>query len=238
MVGIAILVFIKQKPSLRIESRVHVTNARQAHFCEGICFKIIAPDVHDPFASPPLIRFVIDPIPGNHLMTGHAVFIPRAEGAHAAAIPPDGPHTIVIFHMIHQQPIVIDEKHVMHVKIEFHDIVIFAGIRIDNPDQIRPTIEEVDHIIEDEAVMVPKLADTRYIRAYCGVRPLITPSNVSDDRNISRGFSLMDHAEEGIENFATISGGKLTTYRLMAEKTADLVCKRLGVSAPCTTRSL
>ncbi|MFQ5485751.1 MAG: anaerobic glycerol-3-phosphate dehydrogenase subunit A, partial [Desulfobacterales bacterium] len=58
-----------------------------------------------------------------------------------------------------------------------------------------------------------------------------------DDRSVSRGFALLDHAEDHLENFITITGGKLTTYRLMAEKTADLVCKRLGVSEPCRTRT-
>ena len=45
----------------------------------------------------------------------------------------------------------------------------------------------------------------------------------------------MDHSAEGLKNFITISGGKLTTYRLMAEKTADRVCERLGITTPCRT---
>ena len=45
----------------------------------------------------------------------------------------------------------------------------------------------------------------------------------------------MDHQNHGLDNFTTITGGKLTTYRLMAEKTANLVCRRLGNSAPCLT---
>jgi glycerol-3-phosphate dehydrogenase len=89
-----------------------------------------------------------------------------------------------------------------------------------------------------EAVkMIPALEAARYIRAYAGVRPLVGSKTSSDDRDVSRGFALIDHAEDGLENFATISGGKLTTYRLMAEKTADLVCSRLGVSKPCLTRT-
>jgi glycerol-3-phosphate dehydrogenase len=58
-----------------------------------------------------------------------------------------------------------------------------------------------------------------------------------DDRSVSRSFALLDHASDGYENFTTITGGKLTTYRLMAEKTADQVCKRLGISQPCLTRT-
>jgi glycerol-3-phosphate dehydrogenase len=59
--------------------------------------------------------------------------------------------------------------------------------------------------------------------------------NTGQNRGISRGFVLLDHAAEGVENFASIVGGKLTTHRLMAEVTADLVCDRLGVTATCET---
>ncbi|WP_319406625.1 anaerobic glycerol-3-phosphate dehydrogenase subunit GlpA [uncultured Desulfosarcina sp.] len=107
--------------------------------------------------------------------------------------------------------------------------------RIDSPDQCRPTTSEIDAMIEDGMAMVPKLADTRFIRAYAGVRPLVRSGNGSDDRAVSRGYSLLDHESDGLDNFITITGGKLTTYRLMAEKTADLVCRRLGNSSPCRT---
>ena len=33
----------------------------------------------------------------------------------------------------------------------------------------------------------------------------------------------------------TIIGGKLTTFRLMAEETVDAVCRHLGEQRPCTT---
>jgi glycerol-3-phosphate dehydrogenase len=39
-----------------------------------------------------------------------------------------------------------------------------------------------------------------------------------------------------MEGFVTITGGKATTMRLMAEKTADLVCRKLSISASCETR--
>ncbi|GAB6177519.1 anaerobic glycerol-3-phosphate dehydrogenase subunit GlpA [Desulfobaculum senezii] len=107
--------------------------------------------------------------------------------------------------------------------------------RVHNLDTIRPTIPEVDENIIEGAPMVPRLATARYVRAYAGVRPLIDLGGSGDDRTVSRGFELFDHAEDGVENFFTVTGGKLTTYRLMAEKTADLVCQRLGVDAPCRT---
>ncbi len=109
-----------------------------------------------------------------------------------------------------------------------------------SPDVIYPEIHEVDHIIEQGAAMVPLLASTRYIRAYCGVRPLVSCEDACDDRSVSRGFALIDHGRGDtgrIDNFVTITGGKLTTYRLMAEKTADIVCRRIGRTAPCRTRT-
>lgn len=124
------------------------------------------------------------------------------------------------------------------------DILVPAGTvsifgttsrRIDAPDQCRPTTAEIDDMLDDGMAMVPKLADTRFIRAYAGVRPLVKSGNGADDRAMSRGFSLLDHEAHGLDNFITITGGKLTTYRLMAEKTADLVCRRIGNTTPCRT---
>ncbi len=45
-------------------------------------------------------------------------------------------------------------------------------------------------------------------------------------RNISRGIVLLDHeVRDGVPGFVTITGGKLMTYRLMAEWATDLACK-------------
>jgi glycerol-3-phosphate dehydrogenase len=112
-----------------------------------------------------------------------------------------------------------------------------TSIRIDSMDDIRPTIAEIDHLIEMASAMLPALVNTRYIRAYAGVRPLVGSKSLADDRALSRGFALLEHVDDGIENFISIVGGKLTTYRKMAEKTSDLVCRRLGVTGACLTRS-
>ncbi len=110
-----------------------------------------------------------------------------------------------------------------------------TSVRVDDPDHCEPTIAEVDAVIREGAAMLPVLEKTRWIRAYAGVRPLFGHAETGGDRDIGRGFALLDHARDGVDNFVTITGGKLTTYRLMAEKTADLVCEKLGVSAPCRT---
>jgi glycerol-3-phosphate dehydrogenase len=39
-----------------------------------------------------------------------------------------------------------------------------------------------------------------------------------------------------VEGFVTITGGKATTLRGMAELCADVICRKLGVEAECRTR--
>ncbi|EGJ49329.1 FAD-dependent oxidoreductase [Desulfocurvibacter africanus] len=114
-----------------------------------------------------------------------------------------------------------------------------TSVRIADPDLCRPSAAEVDLNIEQGARMIPALRSIRYIRAYSGVRPLLMANTgAGDDRAQSRGFALFNHEAEGLTNFLTVTGGKLTTFRLMAEKAADLVARRLGVGAPCLTRSV
>ncbi len=80
------------------------------------------------------------------------------------------------------------------------------------------------------------MAQTRILRAYAGVRPLVASDNDPSGRNVSRGIVLLDHAErDGMDGFITITGGKLMTYRLMAQWATDAVCRKLGNTAPCVT---
>jgi glycerol-3-phosphate dehydrogenase len=56
---------------------------------------------------------------------------------------------------------------------------------------------------------------------------------------LSRTFKCFDHEiEDGVAGFVTIGGGKATTLRAMAEATANVVCRKLGVDRPCTTRQV
>jgi glycerol-3-phosphate dehydrogenase len=110
-----------------------------------------------------------------------------------------------------------------------------TSVRIDDLNRIIPSVAESDAIVNAAAAMIPALATTRFIRAYAGVRPLVGSRSLTDDRAVSRGFALIDHAPDGVENLATITGGKLTTFRRMAEKTADLVCRRLAIERPGLT---
>lgn len=103
-------------------------------------------------------------------------------------------------------------------------------------DDIHVTREEVELLLREGCALAPSLATTRILRAYGGVRPLVADDSDPTGRNISRGIVCLDHeSRDGIKGLVTITGGKLMTYRLMAEQAADAVCRKLGVNTACTT---
>ena len=112
-----------------------------------------------------------------------------------------------------------------------------TSVRVDSLERLGPTVAEVDIVMDEGVAMLPVLERTRIIRAYAGVRPLVSMPSDGDDRAVSRGLALFDHGRDGVENFVTVTGGKLTTYRHMAEKAADRVCEHLGLDAPCRTHT-
>jgi glycerol-3-phosphate dehydrogenase len=119
-----------------------------------------------------------------------------------------------------------------------HTVSILGTTSVKTGDLNGPVVEaeEVTLLIDETSKMLPCLEESRYIRAYAGVRPLVTVGGGTDSRKLSRGFVLLDHAvRDGVKNFITITGGKLITYRLMAEKTVDLICQKMGLNIPCKT---
>ncbi len=103
-------------------------------------------------------------------------------------------------------------------------------------DNVAVTPDEVNLLITEGVKLAPSLSSTRILRAYAGVRPLVSADNDPTGRNISRGIVCLDHEErDGLKGLITITGGKLMTYRLMAETATDLVCKKLGVDKACET---
>ena len=50
---------------------------------------------------------------------------------------------------------------------------------------------------------------------------------------------VFDHAErDNVEGLVTIAGGKMSTARVMAEKTADVVTRKFGLTIPSRTRDV
>ena len=103
-------------------------------------------------------------------------------------------------------------------------------------DSMEVTPEEVQLLLREGCALCPSLAHTRILRAYAGVRPLVADESDPSGRSISRGIVCLDHeTRDGLKGLITITGGKLITYRLMAEMATDAVCRKLGVDKPCIT---
>ncbi len=117
-----------------------------------------------------------------------------------------------------------------------NEAVCLAGTTstpVDDPDAVEVDPREVDLVATQAEQMLPRFGTTRLIRAYTGVRPLLK-AETSDSRSISRGFKIIDHKN----GMFSILGGKLSTYRLMAEKTVDAVVEEFGIKARCKTADI
>jgi glycerol-3-phosphate dehydrogenase len=104
-----------------------------------------------------------------------------------------------------------------------------------DPDDLDVTPDEVDYVLQAFDRVMPSLREHRAVRATVGVRPTIYRWRSYED-DLSRRYQVVDHRADA-PGLVSVIGGKLSMYRLMAEDTADLVCARLGIVAPCTTGS-
>lgn len=96
--------------------------------------------------------------------------------------------------------------------------------------------EQINMMHQRAAELVPAVKQAQMRGAWMSARPLI--SSGGDARSLTRTFKCFDHEDQGVPGFFTITGGKATTCRLMAEKAADLVCTKTGISAACGTRDM
>ena len=104
-------------------------------------------------------------------------------------------------------------------------------------DQPEITGADADYLLEAAARTFagPALARADVVAAWAGLRPLLHQEGKRPSE-ISRKDEIMTAGETGL---VSIAGGKLTTYRRMAERVVDLVVGRLGRSAgPCRTATV
>jgi glycerol-3-phosphate dehydrogenase len=123
------------------------------------------------------------------------------------------------------------------VPIRTVSVIGTTDTRVADPDELEVTLGEVEEMLDEGEKLVPGFRKARALRVWAGARPLFSAQEVSDTREVSRTHTLLDHAErDGVEGFVTITGGKTTTFRLMAEAAVDAVCEHLGVDRPCRTQ--
>ncbi|MDO9634309.1 MAG: glycerol-3-phosphate dehydrogenase/oxidase [Paludibacter sp.] len=99
--------------------------------------------------------------------------------------------------------------------------------------------EEVDFILETAGrYMVKKPQRKDVLSVIAGLRPLAAPKKHADEmktKEISRSHKLLASDSDLI----TITGGKWTTYRIMAEETVNLAIRKKGIKfRSCVTKKM
>ena len=98
-----------------------------------------------------------------------------------------------------------------------------VGGDIDHPT---PTDDDISYLLRHiNRYMSVELTEKDIISAWAGYRPLISRvQNGKPSPKLSRTHVIQEYPN----GLITIAGGKLTTYRRMAQDVMDVVCKRLG----------
>ena len=111
-----------------------------------------------------------------------------------------------------------------------------TSVNVADPNDTSVQPWEVRLMLEEGEKLIPGFSQARALRAWAGVRPLYEEGASAEGREARRTFAVLDHAQrDGVGGLITVVGGKFTTYRLMAERAADVVCAHLGVTGPCQT---
>ena len=107
-----------------------------------------------------------------------------------------------------------------------------TSVNVPDPNDTSIQGWEVRKLLEEGEKMVPGFTQVRALRAWAGVRPLYEEGGAAQGREAKRTFAVLDHAQrDGVSGLITVVGGKFTTYRLMAERAADVVCAAVGRDA-------
>ena len=97
------------------------------------------------------------------------------------------------------------------------------------------TADDVKYVLDGmNSWLADPLTPADVTGTWAGLRPLLANAHSERTADLSRRHAVV----RARSNLVSILGGKLTTYRKMAEDTVDEVCSVLGTKAKCSTRKL
>ncbi len=110
----------------------------------------------------------------------------------------------------------------------------------DDFDRVTASEDEVKYLLRELNYYFPKreFVHNDIFYSYSGVRPLPYEPG-KKERQITRKHIIVDHSKEKekIDNYISIVGGKLTTYRSLSEEAVNLICTKLKKDINCRTRN-
>ena len=98
------------------------------------------------------------------------------------------------------------------------------------PEDVAADADDVRYLLDAVNAYFPaaRLGEADVIGAYAGLRPLVAPAETASPSETSREEEIFESAA----GLLSLGGGKLTTYRRVAEKVVDRVVARLQVLDP------
>lgn len=104
------------------------------------------------------------------------------------------------------------------------------------PDVPTASESEIDFLLSTVSTALERpLSRADVIGTFAGLRPLISTGTAESTADISRRH----HVAVSSQGVVNVLGGKLTTYRAMAEDAVDLACRTAGLSpTACVTTQL
>jgi glycerol-3-phosphate dehydrogenase len=113
-------------------------------------------------------------------------------------------------------------------------VVGTSSFSAENVDYIPVTEDQIKLMLDRGSALIPGIRDAKPRGIFMAARPLVGGGS---GRSMARTFKCYDHKEtHNIDGLVTITGGKATTLRAMAEKTTDVVCAKLHITTLCVTK--
>jgi len=200
-----------------------VTGVKATDQLTGESFEVRASLVYN-VAGAAIDRLVADPsLPEQPRLNG------GTKGSHLIVGPFPGAPTDVVYYESR-----LDGRLVLIIPWRGKYMIGTTDIRFDeDPDLARCDIGEVDYLLGEVNSLIPDanltLDDVLY--TFSGVRPLPYVPDKAES-SVPRSHVLHDHSDTGLPGLITVVGGKLTTYRQLAQDAVDDAYKRLGRTAP------
>jgi glycerol-3-phosphate dehydrogenase len=175
-------------------------------------------------AAGPWIDLVLEPVKSPKLIGG-------TKGSHLVVPPFLGAPANAIYVEAHS-----DGRPIFIIPWNEAYLIGTTDVRFEgDPDEVRCEPWEIDYLLSETNLALPDAHLTRdsILYTYSGVRPLPATDD-KDEQSITRRHFIREHPR--LPNLLSIVGGKLTTYRSLAEECVDLIFRKLGKdSPPCRT---
>ncbi|MDY7579957.1 glycerol-3-phosphate dehydrogenase [Herbaspirillum sp. RTI4] len=105
-----------------------------------------------------------------------------------------------------------------------------------DPSKVSISPEEVSYLCDAvNTYFVKPITPADVVWSYSGVRPLLAEEDASNPSAVTRDYHLDVDAPENQAPLLSVFGGKITTYRRLAEDALDLLAGPLAIEQPAWT---